>query len=375
MRVLFAADPYPFLSGTHIENEISAAAAAGVDVHIWSGKAKNDALYPVSFPLHTDQPIAACIEAVQPDLVHSFYLDTGLALAEAIEVSGRPHVCRAHGCEYSPALAAKLASFPSVARIVVFPHVMAAIPPASRGEFAALPATYDAALYRFAGEKETRLVFRAAAALRHKNLEYFFTAAALCPDHRFVLALACGASYNHEAAGHFRALNERTGKRVEILINIDWPTAAGWMRRAGLYMYTPPTHAPGMPVSVAEALGSGCHVVAPDIDGMRDYLGEGGGVLYRTPEEAAAAIRATAEWSPARWQEAGRRASAYAGSRYARARVIQDFIAIWQQAIAQHRRPGTFRRAWHRLMRASGGAVGPTRLGAGEAALRFRSRT
>jgi hypothetical protein len=79
---------------------------------------------------------------------------------------------------------------------------------------------------------------------------------------------------------------------------------------------------------------------------MRAYLGDSGGRLYRSVEQAAEIIRSTESWSGAEWRAVQSRAAAHAERHHANAVLGRDLVAIWREAIAEARpcAPGIFRR-------------------------------
>jgi glycosyltransferase involved in cell wall biosynthesis len=307
--------------------------------------------HPAPGPVHSRRSLATCIADVRPDLVYVYYLNIGAHLLEQVRASGVPFAIRAHGYEYSPELLNRLAADRAVSRILVFPHMAGDAEPSARAKVAVLPTMYNAALYRAGCDHDPRLVVRVASAVPTKNLEQFMRTATLCPKHRFVLAIGQGFDFNAKAAETYKAFNAGLGGPVEIRENLDWPAAACLLAEAGVYMYTPPTHRPGMPISVAEAMASGCLVVAPDIEGMRAYVGKSAVPLYRSVEEAARIIRSTESWSGREWRETQSRAASHAKRRHANTVLGRKLVAIWREAIdeARPRAPGVFRRLARKL--------------------------
>jgi glycosyltransferase involved in cell wall biosynthesis len=200
-------------------------------------------------------------------------------------------------------------------------------------------------------DTDTKLVVRAVAGSVRKNVPHFLEAAALCPGYRFVLVMGDAYPFNRPPIDDIAARNARMGIPVEIRVNLDWPAMADLLRRAAIYMYTPPNHPAGMSISVAESMACGCLVVAPDIRGMRAYLGDSGGRVYGTPAEAAEIVRSTAAWNAGDWREVGRRASAYAERHYAMSVVAPRLVAAWRSVLEERAaaRPGV-RALWRRLV-------------------------
>lgn len=337
LRVLYAVSEYPYVNGSYIEAEVRGVAAAGVDVHVWSRNPDNEAPHPLVVPLHAGLPLADCIERVRPYIVHTHYLTFARIMAPEVAACGIPYTVRVHGFEYRPDLLNAMAADPAIARIFVYPHLAGDVEPRNRGKVSVLPIMYNPEFYGPDRAPDPRLVLRAAAGLSTKNIEYFLETAKLCPEHRFVLVLGRTYAFNREPTARIQALNARMGHPVEIRINLDWPAMARLMRAAAIYMYTPPVHRPGMPISVAEAMATGCLVLAPDIEGMRGYLGASGGRLYRTPAEAAEIVRATAAWGPREWRAVERRAAAFAARHYSSRVLAPRLVAAWRRVLRERK--------------------------------------
>ncbi len=339
MRILFAEAEYPYMHGSFLETAVRAAAAAGIEVHVWSSDARTSFAHPLVAPLYTNEPIAACIDRVRPDIVHSHYLDLARRLAPEIASRGVPYTVRTHGCEYQPDMLNRMAADPAFAHIFTFPHYAEDVQPANRGKVSVMPTMYNPKFYgigwRRRRDTDPKLVVRAVAGSARKNLQYFLEAAALCPGYRFVLVMGDAYKFNRPPIDDIIALNARMGHPAEIRVNLDWAAMGDLLRRAAIYMYTPPTHAAGMSISVAESMACGCLVLAPDITGMRAYLGESGGRVYSKPAEAAEIVRSTAAWNAAKWREVSRRASAYAARHYAMPVVAPHLISTWRRLLAE----------------------------------------
>jgi len=354
VRILFAEAEYPYMHGSFLESAVRAAALAGIEVHVWSSDAKSSFPHPLVARLHANEPIAACIDRVRPDIVHSHYLDLAVRLAPEIATRGIPYTVRAHGCEYRPELLNRMAADPAFAHIFIFPHYADDVMPENRRKVSVLPTMFNPEFYGLGAGRERdtdpRLVVRAVAGSARKNIPHFLETAALCPGHRFVLVMGDAYPFNGPPIDETEALNARMGHPVEIRRNLDWPAMGDLMRRAAIYMYTPPNHPAGMSISVAESMACGCLVLAPDIRGMRAYLGESGGRVYQTPAEAAEVVRSTASWSAGEWRKLSRRASAYAARHYSMNVVAPRLVAEWHRVLKERapaRRPAL---AWWRRL-------------------------
>ncbi len=355
MRILFAEAEYPYMHGSFIETAVRAAASAGIETHVWSSDAKSSFPHPLVAQLHTNEPISACIDRVRPDIVHTHYLDLASRLGPEIASRGVPYTVRMHGCEYRPELLNRMAANPAFARIFIYPHYAEDVEPANRAKVSVLPTMYNPEFYglgwRRGRDTDPKLVLRGVAGSNRKNISHFLETAALCPGYRFVLVMGDAYRFNRPPIDDIIALNARMGNPVEILVNLDWHAMAKLMRRAAIYMYTPPNHPAGMSISVAESMACGCLVLAPDIRGMRDYLGDSGGRVYQTPAEAAEIVRATASWSAGEWRALSRRASAFAARHYSMSVVAPRLVAEWRRVLEEHAPVPLPVRGWWRRFR------------------------
>jgi hypothetical protein len=83
-----------------------------------------------------------------------------------------------------------------------------------------------------------------------------------------------------------------------------------------------------MPISIAEAMASGAHVIARRVPPATDYVGNAGR-LYDTEAEAAALLRETLGWSDAEWRAAGLRSVEHAFSRHVDSLALRPILDCW----------------------------------------------
>jgi glycosyltransferase involved in cell wall biosynthesis len=120
---------------------------------------------------------------------------------------------------------------------------------------------------------------------------------------------------------------------VEILVDAPLDEVVDLVGRAGVYLHTHGRdHTYGMSVSIAEALGTGCYVVAPDLPGMRGYV-RGAADLYTDAPGAAALVQQTVHWDDDRWIEQWRRAADYAHLEFGAPDVAEAMLDQWRDVL------------------------------------------
>ena len=163
---------------------------------------------------------------------------------------------------------------------------------------------FDQDRYPPAADKDRRLVVRTGVGLRTKDYETFL-------DGRGTPAPTTGSCSRCATATWSRTRPTRSspgcaelGAPVEILVDAPLDEVADLVGRAGTYLHTHGRkHMYGMSMSIAEALGTGCYVVAPDLPGMRGYVGDAAD-LYADASGAAALVQQTVHWDDDRWRPA-----------------------------------------------------------------------
>lgn len=339
LRVLLAEWHHPQLTETYIAAMISGLVRLGADVEVWS-ETDVAAPYPSPIPVRRGT-LSAAIEAFGPDLVVTHWLTKGLDLRPVVRSHGLPHVVVAHGFEYRPELVADLLQDPDVV-VHTFPHL---VDPswATHPRVALTVTCFDDTRFTPSASKDRRLVVRTSAGLLTKDLDTFLIAASLCPDHRFVLVL-----------GHALLVEERTeivierarelGSPAEIRVDVPHDEVAALVSGAGIYLHTHGTEHPvTMPMSIAEAMATGCWVLGRDLPGMADYIGRAG-QLYAgdtSAQRAAAAaelIAGSVTWDDATWDAQAAASVDQAFQRHASRDVVDGRVRSWRRAFDLPRR-------------------------------------
>jgi hypothetical protein len=120
---------------------------------------------------------------------------------------------------------------------------------------------------------------------------------------------------------------------AEIMVDAPVHDVADLVSRAGIYFHTHGRdHAYGMSVSIAEALGTGCYVIAPDLPGMRGYVGAAAD-LYDDAAGGAALVQQTVHWDDARWTGQWLRATDHAHVNFGAAEVADVMVDQWREVL------------------------------------------
>jgi glycosyltransferase involved in cell wall biosynthesis len=330
MRVLYILWNYPQISETYIATEIAFAQKCGIEVHVWSQINYHPDL--ASQCMVHRGTLTETIAAVGPDLIHIHYLVVAKRHLHEIP-PGIPVTIRGHSFDWNPSLAKEMGDQPTVKRLYLFPHFVAAM--GGHTKAFALPVAYDTTLHPPAVCKDRNLVVRLAAGLPTKGLDDVLAVANRCPDFRFILGIS-RAGGGEQFLEHITRLNGYVKDRVQILIDLHPQIAADINRRAGIYLYTHDHKGPafGMPTSIAEAMATGSYVLSLDVPAARSYISEGG-AFYKNPEEAAKLIQATKAWTEEDWGRISATAIQRAGcfrDDVVLSHLIQDWRALTVRA-------------------------------------------
>lgn len=324
LRVLWAVWHWPQLSEAYVRAELDAMRRWGVEVAVWREE-PGAAPFAHDAPV-LDGPLPAALRAFAPHVLHTHWLTWGLAFRAAAAEAGVPLTVRGHGFDFDPALVDGLLADPVVAGVYLFPHQARRW----RGEprVRAMASAFDPTRYRPRGTKDPRLVVRCAAALRTKDLPAFLRIAARCPDHRFVLALARAARVPG-VVEEIAALNHGLGDPVELRVDCAHDELAELLAEAGVYLHTHGLVDPyGQPQSIAEAMASGCFVLARACPESLEYVGDAGR-LWASEDQAVACLAETASWDGDRWAAARLRAVDRAYARHVDRVVLRPLLDDW----------------------------------------------
>jgi glycosyltransferase involved in cell wall biosynthesis len=325
-RVLYGLWNYPQISETYVEAEIQYALSQGIEVRVWSSVSLKPDLVP-GVPVYRGS-LKDAVRDFSPHVFHTHFLQAAPGFLG--ETGSVPVTIRGHSFDWSPAAAESVLQDNRVKKVWLFPHFAAQLPP--HPKVAGLTVAYSSKLYGPHERKDRRLVLRAAAGRPNKGLADFFTAAALCPEFRFVLCVAEAGGPGGGKEFIQKLHDEAQASRGRVIFHPDvrQPQIGDLTRLAGIYLFTsdPQSHPFGMPVSMAESLATGSYVLARNRPGAPAFLGDAGR-LYNSPEEAAEAVNATLAWNEAAWGEAWNRAVAR-GESFKDVNVMGPVVDFWK---------------------------------------------
>lgn len=287
IRILYVLDRFPTLSESYIRTELEFVLSQG-DIEIFIVSEKHpDVGYPISWDVAYGSAGSAAA-AWKPDVIHVHWLNVA---GRAVDL-GVPVTVRGHSFEFSSGVVDRLRVHPSVRRIFLFPHQIERCNLPST-KLTPMTAAYNPARYYPGGPKRA-MTLRIGAGLHGKGIEEFIRIAAIHrarhpSECRFVLVItAADPSYDNILTN----LNYSLGGPVEILHNVSHERCAELIREASVCLrgHDPQSHVYGMPVSIAEAMASGCTVVAREAPEARAYAGSAS-LFYSSEEEAAEKVQ------------------------------------------------------------------------------------
>jgi glycosyltransferase involved in cell wall biosynthesis len=329
-KILYVVWHYPQLSESYLEGEIRCMLRFGADIELWRevGPASP---YPASVPVH-EGDIAEVVARVRPDAIHVHWLGYALAQRETLDAIGLPLTLRMHGFDATPEQFARLLAMRCLHRCYAFPAQLG-LPGGDDPRVRSVPSAFDTSYFSPAAEKDPSLVVRAGACLPSKDIALFFEVAKRCPNHRFVFAGVTCNEWEHYVE-ELRRLRDQMQSPVELRFDLPREQAAALIGNAGIYLHTihpPSAHfgAPiGMPISIAEAMATGCYPLVRDLPELTAYVGEAGDA-YADIEDAVRRIRATEVWSAHEWQARRLRSIDRAYLNHADALALRPIYRDW----------------------------------------------
>jgi hypothetical protein len=329
LRLLYLTYHPNALSESYARTEIEWLQGRGVDVHLLakavhgveSGYAStvNDISIGESLP--------AAVARVKPDVVHSQSL---VAVTRSYEHDlragvGVPVTIKSHSFDFQPNVVARLVDIPAVKKLWLFPHYvdMCAPHPKICGITSCFPDCYKPGT-----PKRPPQVVRVMAGLASKNIEPWLAIATMCPDVSFALAMTTPVPPEHEFPHQVKKI---LPPNVTMFINLQQEEILKLVGESSISLTTSPSHHPGMPVSLCEAMATGLAVVSPDNAAARAYLGPAGS-YYTTLEEAADHIKRLCELDRERWEDVRVRSTEWS-ARYHADVVLPDLLTTWESLL------------------------------------------
>lgn len=326
MRVLYALYEADTLSESYIRTELDWMEAKGVVVSVWAQFAHLSTYSDPRAEKIVGGDVREAIERFKPDLVHTHWLMAAKRVLRAVEAAAKPLTIRGHSFEFNPKDVAFLEASPAVRRIWLFPHFVA---PGMSDRVQPLPVCYDERRYRPGGPRNRRKVFRASAGVKGKGLEELLEIASCVPELEFSLAVT-RATDDPSYPDRIAAL---APPNLALHVSLQHDAVAEQMRSSGLYFrnHDPGSHPYGMPISAAEAMGSGCVLLARNDPAALAFIGDAG-LFYESVEEAVDRLARTLEWDEAEWRRR-ESISLETARRYRTDEVLPAVLEEWRRIV------------------------------------------
>jgi glycosyltransferase involved in cell wall biosynthesis len=308
LRVLYALWHYPQISENYVEVEIQAMLRLGVQIEVWSEEMVS-APYKSSVPVHRLR-LEDAIAQFQPDIIHVHWLNIAHKIIATPATGGIPMTVRSHGFDTNDAQIHALLIAPDIHKIYLFDHQISSSV-LRHPKFVPIRTAFDTTRIVPHRPKNPHLVMRVTAGIISKDLPAFLELAKKFPEHRFVL-IPASCTFNEHYIGELLKYRREIQSPAEILINAPHGTVMALLAEAGIYLHTAhPPEAPhgtpiGMPISIAEAMASGCYILHRNLAPLIGYVSDAG-AAYANLEEAEQLIAETANWDAAAWRRAATR--------------------------------------------------------------------
>lgn len=295
----------------------------GVETGVWSEKKVPDKIggYEVPASQVVLGTLAEAVAAFKPDLVHAHWLGVGMRSARVLDTLDVPLTVRGHSLEFSPDLARRVASRPSVSCVWLYPHFVDLV---GSVKVAPLTCCYDERRFYPSVHSIPRSVIRMGPARPGKGIDEFLEIARRCPSVPFTLVIA---SRDQEPL----AVDLSHPANVMVLFNLQYDEMARVTREASICLrgHDPNSHSYGMPVSIAESMACGAHVIARKDPAAESYIGDAG-TLYDSVDGAVNAIQKALAWPEEIWWQARERSVARA-QRFRSDVVLPEILAEWRR--------------------------------------------
>jgi hypothetical protein len=330
-RVLYALSPDGCRDG-YAETEAGCMRRWGIDIRAWSGSLPNDDPGGFPAPVHGDR-ISAAVAEFKPDCIHVHGLGFAAAHAEALAAAGLPVTVWAPDFDPADGRMRELLAQHWMRRAYCMPN---RLPDAGAPKLRGQATPFDSSLFRSAAVKDRGLVLQVSNIAAFNDWPSFLDLARRFPDQHFVLAVAGARESDNQIAellARWRAL-----ANGEILIDPPRAQVVALHGGAGIYLHTGITEdnssRPGMPISIAEAMATGAHILLPDRNPWAGQIGDAGRA-YRNTDQAARLLRESANWSDAQWHQAWVRSINRSFRYFADELVLRPLFDDWCAILAQ----------------------------------------
>lgn len=328
LKVLYVLWHYPQLTESYVQTEIEYMQRCGVEVAVWSEMSTMTAPFIPNLPVFYTK-LTEAIEKFKPDLLHSHWLHPILNYANELEEFNLPITIRGHGFDYNQKVISQISNIKALKRIYLFPHYANNH---QSEKISGINVAFNPELFYPNYNKDFKLILRTSAGLMTKDLEKFFQVAKHLSKYKFILVMG-RCLEREEVIDYFINYNNKLGNPVDLRINLQRHDVAELMRQAGIYLHTHGTSAPfGMPISIAEAMATGCYILAALLPGIHSYLGNAG-ATYSNINAAIKLITSTENWSQQQWRTEQIKAIDQAYQYYVDRRALAPIVNDWQKLV------------------------------------------
>jgi glycosyltransferase involved in cell wall biosynthesis len=331
-KVLYVLWQYPQLSETYIECELRKMQEWGFEIEVWRS-IKPYSPYHSDIKVH-DGDLREVISKIKPDLIHIHWLSFAIKIFPFIDDLQIPTTIRAHSFDTSEEAIKFCSKRSFIKKIYCFPHHVNDF---NDTKIEILNTVFDTRLFKPFKNKNKQLVVRGGAALPTKSLFFFIDLAKELSQFKFILA-AVKAHDNDDYINELKRYATSINSPVEIRTNLSRVSYAQLVSEAGIYLHTVDKKLTnvGMPISISEAMATGCYIVGSNYDSINRYIANSG-KTYNDINEAKKIIKDTEHWSDQEWNRAWKNSVERAFNNYSDEIILRPLFFDWINFIMKNK--------------------------------------
>jgi glycosyltransferase involved in cell wall biosynthesis len=324
LKVLYVLNSYPQLSESYVEYELRKMRDFGLEIEVWQ-RQKPHSPYHTDFKVH-DEDLREVINKIKPDLIHIHWLGIAKIILPFIDDLNIPTTIRAHSFDTTKESIRFCSKRSFVKKIYCFPQHYDDF---SDAKLKIQNTVFDTKIFKPHKNKDKRLVVRGGAAIPSKSLPFFIRLAKELPDFKFILAVV-KCHDNDDYINELKKLASSISSPVEIRTNLTRESYTELVSEAGIFLHTVDKKLMnvGMPISISEAMATGCYIVASNNESMKRYIGESG-KTYNDMNEAKKIIKDTQLWSDHEWDKTWKNSVERAFSKHADEIILRPMFFDW----------------------------------------------
>ena len=324
LKVLYVLNSYPQLSESYVEYELRKMRDFGLEIEIWR-RQKPHSPYHSDIKVH-DEDLREVVNKIKPDLIHIHWLGIAKIILPFIDDLNITTTIRAHSFDTTKESIRFCSKRSSVKKIYCFPQHFDDF---NDAKLKIQNTVFDTKIIKPHKNKDKRLVVRGGAALPSKSLPFFIRLAKELPDFKFILAVV-KCHDNDDYINELKKLASSISSPVEIRTNLTRESYTELVSKAGIFLHTVDKKLMnvGMPISISEAMATGCYIVASNNESMKRYIGESG-KTYNDMNEAKKIIKDTQLWSDHEWDKTWKNSVERAFSKHADEIILRPMFFDW----------------------------------------------